>query len=57
MFWHKREPRVGGIVGGNGLDVWWLDTFIQAEQDLICERNCQAQFPQPKEDTIAHGPP
>jgi tetratricopeptide (TPR) repeat protein len=57
MFWRKSKSEVGGIVGGNGLTDWWLDTFSEDERELICERNRQALLPQPAHDTIAHGPP
>jgi len=57
MFERNSKSKVGGIIGGNKLTEWWLDTFSEGERELICERNRQALLPQPEHDTIAHGPP
>jgi hypothetical protein len=57
MLWSRPKPKVGGIVGGNGLTEWWLDTFSEVERDLICKRNSEALLSSSEQDTIAHGPP
>ena len=56
MFGRSSKSKVGGIIGGNGLSEWWLNTFTEVERELICERNLQALLPRPKVDPISHGP-
>ena len=48
---------VGGLIAGNGLTEWWIETFSSNEREFICERHRVATFPEPEHDTIANGPP
>ncbi len=56
MWLKKKEPEVGGYIGGFGLSDWWLQTFTPAERKSISQSHSETISPVPGQDVLASGP-